>query len=196
MSEEAPPDWRLPVGVNAALWQYAQSIRLAHEEDLYFARHPLFRKDAIEVDARFVEPGRIIDLGCGTGRHALRFARRGFSSVAVELSQAMLEQVGLKAGALGVHVDRVKLNLCHLGCFPDGSFDYALSMFSTLGMIRTPAARRLALAEASRILRPGGRLALHLHNIYLNLRLKRGDAGSSRRSSRPSGATPWPATGG
>ncbi len=174
MSEETPPAWKLPVGVNASLWRYAHSYRLAHEEDRYFAGHPLFERDAIELDARYVEPGRLIDLGCGTGRHAIRFAKRGFSSVAVELSQAMLEQVGLKAEAIGVKVDRVKLNLCRLGCFPDGSFDYALSMFSTLGMIRTPLARRQALAEASRIVRPGGRVAIHLHNIFLNLRDRQG----------------------
>src|SRR5207248_10500189 len=49
-----------------------------------------------------------------------------------------------------------------------GTFDYALSMFSTLGMIRGRPARRLALAETHRLLRPGGRLALHAHNIWLN----------------------------
>src|SRR3954463_3497842 len=42
-------------------------------------------------------------------------------------------------------------------------------MFSTLGMIRGAAARRRALAEPARILRPGGRLALHAHNLWLNL---------------------------
>ena len=43
-------------------------------------------------------------------------------------------------------------------------------MFSTLGMIRGRAARKQALGEAVRILRPGGRLALHVHNLLLNLR--------------------------
>ena len=33
----------------------------------------------------------------------------------------------------------VKANLCRLACFADGSFTHALSLFSTLGMIRGEA---------------------------------------------------------
>jgi SAM-dependent methyltransferase len=174
MSDETPPSWRLPAGVNASLWRYAHTPRLAEEEDDYFVGHPLFYRDAIEVDTRFTNPGRLVDLGSGVGRHALRMASRGFPSVAVELSHPMLVEVGRKAARMGVRVDRVRANLCRLDCFPDGSFDYALSMFSTLGMIRTARARRRALGEAARILRRGGRLALHAHNIWLNLRNKGG----------------------
>jgi SAM-dependent methyltransferase len=75
-----------------------------------------------------------------------------------------------KAAQAGDDVLAVQANLCNLGCFPDGEFDYALSMFSTLGMIRGRDARRRALREAFRVLRPGGRLALHAHNLWLNLR--------------------------
>jgi SAM-dependent methyltransferase len=143
---------------------------LAVEEDRYFAGHPLFEADRRALDERFSDPGPLVDLGCGAGRHAVRFARRGFPVVAVDLSGAMLRVVGEKAMAEGLDIRRVRANLCELGCFPDRSFAYALSMFSTLGMIRTPEARRRALSETFRILRPGGRLAFHAHNLWLNLR--------------------------
>jgi SAM-dependent methyltransferase len=156
--------------VNAALWSYTQTPRLAAEEDEYFRNHSLFAADAAALDARFTEPGPLVDLGCGTGRHALRFARRGFPVVAVELSPSMLAQVTAKAESAGVSATLlgVRANLCQLEALPDRTFAYALSMFSTLGMIRGRPARRTALAEAFRILRPGGRLALHAHNIWLN----------------------------
>ncbi len=174
--ESPPPAWRLPPGVDDALWRYAHTPRLASEEDAYFAHHPLFEADSRALDARFVEPGPLVDLGCGTGRHALRFAGRGFPVVAVDLSASMLAEVAAKARGSTLPITCVQANLCRLGCFADGSFAYALSMFSTLGMIRGAGARRLALAEAYRVLRPGGRLALHAHNAWLNLRDAQGRA--------------------
>jgi SAM-dependent methyltransferase len=171
-----PPAWRLPEGVNVPLWEYTHTPRLAAEEDAYFAGHPLFEADSREVDARFVSPCRLVDLGCGSGRHAIRFARRGFKVVAVDLSRSMLETVQVKAEESGVSLMTVEANLCRLGCLPDGSFDNAISMFSTLGMIRGKTARAKALKEAFRILRPGGRLALHVHNLWLNLRDTQGRA--------------------
>src|SRR5262249_50042563 len=126
------------------------------------------------LDARFTAPAPLVDLGCGTGRHTLRFARRGFPVAAVELSGPMLRAVGAKARAEGLDVLRVRANLCDLGAFRDAPSAYALSMFSPLGMIRGPDARRRALAEAFRVLEPGGRLALHAHNLWLNLRNPQG----------------------
>jgi SAM-dependent methyltransferase len=172
--QRVPPAWQLPEGVDAPLWQYTHTPRLAAEEDAYFAEHPMFRADVQALDERFVTPGRLVDLGCGAGRLAIHFARRGFSVAAIDLSRPMLEMVGHKAQAEGVDLLRVESNLCRLGGFADASFDYALSMFSTLGMIRGREPRRRALAEACRILRPGGRLALHAHNLWLNLRDRQG----------------------
>jgi ubiquinone/menaquinone biosynthesis C-methylase UbiE len=169
-----PPAWRLPDGVDGPLWEYTHTARLAAEEDAYFCDHPLFRADLRALESRFVEPGRVADLGCGAGRHALRFAERGFQVTAVDLSRPMLEVVDVKARELGVELATVQSNLCRLGCFPDHSFDYALSMFSTLGMIRGREPRRRALGEARRILRPGGRIAIHVHNFWLNLRDRQG----------------------
>jgi len=171
-----PPAWRLPPGVNPSLWQYAHTPRLATEEDGYFAGHPLFRADSEALAARFVEPGPLADLGSGAGRHSVEFAARGFPVVAVDLSAAMLREVAARARRASVEVRAVQANLCRLGCLPDASFAYALSMFSTLGMIRGHPARRAALAEAFRVLRPGGRLAIHAHNAWLDLRDAQGRA--------------------
>ncbi|MGZ3470701.1 MAG: class I SAM-dependent methyltransferase, partial [Isosphaeraceae bacterium] len=79
------------------LWEYVHTARLAVVEDSYFAGHLLFEEDARILDAHFTTPGRLVDLGCGAGRHALRFAGRGFSVVAIDLSRPMLQTVQRKA---------------------------------------------------------------------------------------------------
>lgn len=49
----------------------------------------------------------LIDIGCGTGRHAVEFAKRGFRVTGVDLSSGMLEQARAKAAAAGVDVEFV-----------------------------------------------------------------------------------------
>lgn len=165
----SPAPWRLPEGVNAPLWHYAHSRELADSEDLYFRDHPLFEADARLLSERFTEPGDLIDLGCGAGRLSVLFAQKGFRVTSVDLSAPMLAKAREKARAAGCQITPVRANLCRLGCFRDGAFDSALAMFSTFGMIRGAGPRRAAVVEAGRVLRPGGRLALHAHNIWLNL---------------------------
>jgi len=169
-----PPAWRLPEGVDGPLWTYAHTPRLATSEDEYFEQAPLFAADSEALGARFRLPGRLIDLGCGAGRLSLQFAADGFEVVAVDLSTAMLRVVRAKAVRMSVRVACLRANLCRLDCLPDASFDYAISMFSTLGMIRGAPARRRALGQFARVLRPDGRLAIHAHNLWLNLRNPQG----------------------
>ena len=180
-----PPAWLLPDGIDGPLWEYTHTSRLAAEEDAYFAGHPLFEADARALESQFRDPGCLVDLGCGAGRHSLSFAARGFSVTAVDLARPMLEMVDRKARERGLELTTVQANLCRLSCFPDGYFEYALSMFSTLGMIRGREPRQRALGEASRILRPGGFLALHAHNFWLNIRNPQG--------RRWLGSQVWPA---
>src|SRR5262245_24425976 len=45
----------------------------------------------------------VVDVGCGTGRHALRLAARGANVTAVDFSEGMLAQAREKEGAERVH---------------------------------------------------------------------------------------------
>jgi SAM-dependent methyltransferase len=160
------PDWQLPPGVDRGLWDYLHSGEMAAGYDAQMAASPLAAADARYCEEWFPEPGRLIDLGCGTGRLAVHFARKGYDCVGVDLSDAMLAVAAANAAAAGVRVGWAKANLVELGGVPDESFDYAACLFGTLGMVRGADHRLIAAGHAYRVLRPGGRLVLHAHNRW------------------------------
>ena len=99
-----------------------------------------------------LRPGeRLVIIGCGTGAD-LPFVPLGIEVLAVDLTPAMLEQARAHARP-GIEfrvMDGLALDL------PDGSFDAAI-LHMVLEVIPDPAR---CLAEAARVLRPGGRLAV------------------------------------
>jgi SAM-dependent methyltransferase len=161
-------DWQLPRGVDRGLWDYVHDAALARGYDQGLLGSHLLTADLLFAERHFACPGRLVDLGCGTGRLLIPFARRGCWVVGVDLSGEMLRVAGEKAAEARVPVERVQANLVELGCLADASFDYAACLFSTLGMIAGADNRRRALGHVLRVLRPGGKLVLHVHNVWFN----------------------------
>ena len=95
-------------------------------------------------------PGRrLADIGGGTGNYALALTREGWEPIVVDRSAEMLARAEAK-GLETVEADAQRLP------FEDESFD-AATMISMLHHVED---RRVALAEARRILRPRGRLVV------------------------------------
>lgn len=164
----SPADWQLPPGVPRGLWDYLHDAETARLYDERLAGTPLLTVDLAFADRHFSRPGRLIDLGCGTGRLLIPFAQRGYWVLGVDLSAEMLKVVGEKAGAIQVQVHRLQANIVQLEGIADQSFDYAACLFSTLGMIAGVDERRRVLGHIHRLLRPGGTFVLHVHNRWFN----------------------------
>jgi ubiquinone/menaquinone biosynthesis C-methylase UbiE len=163
------PDWRLPRGVSRSLWEYTQQPAIATGYDQSISNSPLSRHDTEVLFQHFRSPERLVDLGCGTGRHAVAFAQQGYDVLGVDLSAEMLRQLQQKANLANVTVAGLRANLCELDGLPDGCFDSAILMYATLGMIPAAADRSRVLQQVQRIVKPGGRFALHVHNKWFNL---------------------------
>lgn len=163
------PEWKIPVGLSRSLWTYVQDKRSAHGTNAGHLSSALICQD-LKVACRYFDtPGRLIDLGCGTGRLLADFTSRGFELVGVDLSWPMLQHASQKLGVCP-DVALIRANLVEMDAIRDRSFDYAACLFSTLGMMEHATHRRAIVEHVFRILKPGGRFLLHVHNRYFHLR--------------------------
>lgn len=101
---------------------------------------------------------RVLDLGCGTGEDAIRFAQRGMRVTAVDIASEMIAELDLKARAAGV-ADRIDARVSDIESLesPHESFDAIFSNFGAINCLSNLTSLRVL---ASTALRPGGHLIL------------------------------------
>jgi len=105
-------------------------------------------------------PGRALDLGCGEGADSIWLAERGWTVVAVDISDTALGRAREAASARGV-ADRIEFVQRDLSeGLPEGSFDLISSQFLHS---KVPLDRQTILASAAAALLPGGVLVIVDH---------------------------------
>ncbi|MEW4563492.1 class I SAM-dependent methyltransferase [Bremerella sp. JC770] len=168
MSPSSKPSWQLPTGVTRGSLDYIESAAIAdgYDEDLAFGSDFQFDE---QVVANFIpDTGLVADLGCGTARALMPLVRRGNQGLAVDLSEEMLRVVAEKSQQEGLDIQCLQANLVELEAIADQSVDHAICMFSTLGMIKGAANRKQFLDHVHRMLKPGGKFVVHVHNFWFN----------------------------
>lgn len=100
---------------------------------------------------------RVLDAPCGHGRISERLAARGMEVVGVDATELFLDVARAASDAVDYrHGDLRDLPV-------DGPFDAVLSWFTSFGYFDDDG-NRAVLAEYRRVLRPGGRLLIEMHN--------------------------------
>jgi 2-polyprenyl-3-methyl-5-hydroxy-6-metoxy-1,4-benzoquinol methylase len=117
------------------------------------------------VEKLGLEPGaRVLDVGCGHGRHAVELARRGFRVTGVDLSPRSIELARQAAAQAEVEVSFVELDARELGF--DGEFDAAINLFtSVVGYFDDDAESQRVLDAVARSLRRGGSFLIDTINL-------------------------------
>ncbi len=117
---------------------------------------------------------RVLDLGCGAGRHTLWLAEHGYDVVGIDRSETLIAEAKLAAqrhglGDLELHIGDMR----HLDSY--GSFDYILSFFTSFGYFETPEEDATVLKSVAAALRSGGHFVLdflHPDQVKRNLVLE------------------------
>jgi malonyl-CoA O-methyltransferase len=116
----------------------------------------LLALEAPEVDRALGEVRglEILDVGTGTGRHAIRLSERGARVVGIDFSDKMLAKARDKAGAAAVRF--LKADVTGRLPFSDGSFDRVLSAL----VLEHVADLRPFFSELGRVVRSDGRIVV------------------------------------
>ena len=105
---------------------------------------------------------RLLDIGCGHGRHAVAFSAHGVSVTGLDSSAALLYRARDLADRSRVAVRWVRGDMRLLPFRPQ-RFQAAI-LFDAFGFFATEEEHEVALREAARVLGPGGRLGLKVVN--------------------------------
>ncbi|MFW9943972.1 MAG: class I SAM-dependent methyltransferase [Candidatus Sifarchaeia archaeon] len=137
------------------MWELAASIMFDEES----IKRAVVQVDSLTSLLKIQPDDRILDLGCGVGRHSLEFARRGHKVVGVDRTRSYLERA--RASAADENLD-VEFVLEDMRSFRrEASFDVTLSMFTSFGYFEDPEDQMGVLKNIYFSLRPGGRFVYH-----------------------------------
>ncbi|HQP11124.1 MAG TPA: class I SAM-dependent methyltransferase, partial [Candidatus Omnitrophota bacterium] len=82
--------------------------------------------DFIEQEIDRDKSAKILDIGCGTGRHAIELTKRGYHVTGVDLSENQIKRAREKAQEAGVAIDFQIHDARNLPF--DGEFDLAIML--------------------------------------------------------------------
>jgi SAM-dependent methyltransferase len=120
----------------------------AYGPKLYFSEYRNW--DKIEKQAMKYATGRVLDIGCGGGRHSLYLQGKGFDVTGIDNSPLAIKVCRLR-GLKKVKVMPIK----EIGQFKPDSFDTVIMMGNNFGLFGSPKRAKVLLKKLFRITSPG-----------------------------------------
>ena len=135
----------------SAFERYAPWYDLLYEDKDYvsetsFVEEQLYRHGA--------KSGSLLDLGCGTGVHAIEFARRGWTVAGIDLSEDMIRKANARLSNDVQGVTFRQGNACYPG--EDHDFEAVVSLFHVASYQTNHSNLRGLFSAAYAALKPGG----------------------------------------
>ena len=96
----------------------------------------------------------LLDVGCGRGRHAIEFARRGYRMSGLDLSERAITQARTRASEAGLEIEFIQGDMRNP--VSEASFDGILNLFTAFGYFEDWADHQRAVDAMAKATRPGG----------------------------------------
>jgi SAM-dependent methyltransferase len=132
-----------------------------------YLHHPLLtpERTAGEIDFMLsiidIKLGsRILDIGCGAGRHSIELARRGFHVLGIDPSEEMVASA--RERSTGERMKPEFLQMRGEDFQRENEYEAAICLFTTLGQVIDQDDNRQLLVNAAQSLRPGGYFILEI----------------------------------
>lgn len=150
-----------------------------------FTQGTISECDFIEKEIHYDKSLRILDVGCGTGRHTIELVKRGYTVVGIDLSDSQLERARQKASMENLRIHFHKYDARNLPFLHE--FDVVIMLCEGgFTLMETDEMNYQILQNASNALKPTGKLIFTTLNVlfplfhsvkdFLNSNTKEGNA--------------------
>jgi len=124
-----------------------------------FTRGTRGEVDFIEMEINFDKTKRILDIGCGTGRHAIELAKRGYNVTGIDLSKSQLNRAIEKAEKENLTINFLRADARYLDF--NNELDVAIMICEgAFPLMETDEMNFKILENARNALKPKGKLIL------------------------------------
>ena len=122
-----------------------------------FAQGTVGECDFIEKEIEYNKATRILDIGCGTGRHSIELAKRGYIVVGIDLSESLLKRAKEKASEQKLQIVFQKHDARDLPFLHE--FDLVIMLCEgAFPLMETDEMNFQILQNAANVLKPKGKL--------------------------------------
>lgn len=147
-----------------------------HSQEGFDANRKMTRKKRTKREVNYIikylNPSfknTILDCPCGSGRHVFELSKLGYKVIGVDLNESMLgfakEE---KTSGIKNAPEFFKMDMRSLG-LESNSVDYIINMFISFGFFDSDEENEKVVKEFYRVLKPGGKLMIHLDLNYDNV---------------------------
>lgn len=122
--------------------------------------------DFIERELQFDKQLKILDVGCGTGRHAIELTGRGYQITGIDLSEAQLARAREKTAEAGLCIDFIQADARNLPF--TGQFDVAIMLCEgAFPLMETDEENEAILSSVAKALKDTGKFIFTtLNGLY------------------------------